>query len=64
MKWQPIETAPDGERVLVFSPGEELAVCEAIVDGGGRYYDPVYLEWDGRGATHWMPLPEPPKEIA
>jgi hypothetical protein len=62
MNWQPIETAPNDERpVLVYVPGER-PVFEAIVTSEGWFYDPTYSEWDGKGATHWMPLPEPPKE--
>jgi hypothetical protein len=65
-EWQPIETAPmDGEtRVLVYHPGGYHEVCEARLWRSRDeivYQDPVYDEWNGSGATHWMPLPEPPK---
>ncbi len=61
MEWQPIESAPrDGTLIL------------AVEKGG-----PILIEWESGGrnegfwrdqdhyvhteATHWMPLPEPPK---
>ena len=57
-EWQPIETVPTETRVLIFDP--TWRVCEAFADPNGHYFDPRYDEWDGTGATHWMPLPEPP----
>lgn len=57
MEWQPIETVPIGERVLVailYLDGWEQFVDSMDADG----------EWeitDGE-ATHWMPLPEPPPD--
>lgn len=60
--WQPIETVPAGKPVLVFVPGDEARpVLEAQAYPDGRFYDPTYDEWCGDGATHWMPLPDPPK---
>lgn len=63
-EWQPIETAPkDGTEVLGFSDMENI--------GAGYYFDFI-LFWKGKWrtssfleevyVTHWMPLPEPPKE--
>lgn len=67
-EWRPIETVPPGRRVIVFVPGmtvgngdSDARVFEAIAEPDGSYQDPVYSEWNGPGATHWMPLPEPPK---
>lgn len=66
-EWKPIETVPTAAsnmdrapRVLIFDPIENI-VCEARASANGDYYDPVYDEWSGTGATHWMPLPDPPK---
>lgn len=68
-EWQPIETAPrDETKIIVFYSGKATI---GWFDG-----DSLYLEWSrdeygprpvangrihGRLATHWMPLPEPPK---
>jgi len=64
--WQPIESAPKDEDVLIYMPDDgetEIAIghcfgdddCwypadEAICDGGPWPFQP----------THWMPLPPPP----
>jgi hypothetical protein len=71
MNWQPIETAPrDAPRhsitVLVYSP--EYGVRRGHYS---RFYaDRGEWPWSAddlsilssKGLTHWMPLPEPPKE--
>ena len=61
-RWIPIaERLPKhGERVLVCVG----AVFEAFIDDEGkwqRYYSAPLNEVLGK-PTHWMPLPEPPKE--
>ena len=51
-------------------PGERVLVCigavfEAFIDDAGkwqRYYSAPLNEVLGE-PTHWMPLPEPPKEV-
>jgi len=60
-EWQPIETAPIGVSVLLWKPNtREIYVAARIYGGAG-------LGWctpDGHEvfkASHWMPLPEPPK---
>lgn len=65
--WQPIETAPiDGRAIL-------LAVGNLIGSGRFRQINAMipsksYFFFDGAylpsGATHWMPLPEPPKGVS
>lgn len=69
-RWQPIDTAPFNQAVLVYLPHWDhygYAVYRAIqVDmGNGAHW--VSTAWAsgrnlGIGAepTHWMPLPEPP----
>lgn len=71
MEWQPIETAPDDERVLVWAQGfhnpvvAENSVYDWLMMGPGEHDLPC----DGSPAgglfrlkpTHWMPLPAPPK---
>lgn len=62
MTWQPIETAPRG------SSNEFLGWDGDIVDktweGWEEFGKPVYVraDWLSWEPTHWMPLPEPPKE--
>ena len=64
MNWQPIDTAPkDRTKVLTYGP---------LKDGSGFYqevqgywksgYWPVVLMHNSLEPTHWMPLPDPPKE--
>ncbi len=57
-EWQPIETAPIGQEVLVYVP-RRLGALYA----GARL---TGTQWWSRNLgdlkpTHWMPLPEPPK---
>jgi len=73
-EWQPIETAPRDESVLAYSPCEDMGIIswnfendewryqidldDAREDSGNGYTDYAVMEH----VTHWMPLPEPPKE--
>jgi len=62
--WQPIETVPkDGTHILLwpFTDFGESMVVVGIRTHDGWFEDVV----EGYGfdtATHWMPLPDPPKE--
>jgi hypothetical protein len=71
MSWQPIETAPKNDRLLLFGqlrqPFEGLRVNGPEVFSG--YWDDIDSAWCGSGstangpfynATHWQPLPAPP----
>jgi hypothetical protein len=74
-QWQPIETAPkDGTRLLAYMPYPHGPLARKMPPGivftakftGMRWHtddhDPfVFFNAD---PTHWMPLPEPPKETA
>lgn len=63
-EWRPIKTAPIGELILVW-------LSEPIRDGGKLTHVNTEI-WDGKKlfaekifgykATHWMPLPQAPKE--
>lgn len=57
-EWQTIESAPkDGSQFLAYDSVGFTTVC--WWDGGE-----ICAAWDGTvftDATHWMPLPEPPK---
>lgn len=67
MNWQPIETAPKDEqtRVLVWIDDKNYTGCafarlwfyrDGRLGGGAEGF---YGNWN---ITHWLPLPEPPKE--
>lgn len=73
--WQPIETAPkDGTKVLLTNGSwvetARWANCDErfegenwqwlLVDCEDGYYN---VTAEPNEPTHWMPLPEPPKEI-
>lgn len=70
--WQPIETAPTNQAVLVFIPNAEhygLGVYRAMrVDmGTGRRWMTTALRCGsdcrhGQNPTHWMSLPPPPQD--
>jgi len=68
-RWQPIETAPVGQYVLIafnwkknktfFNPDEEWCIgCGTYT--GRRYLEQLNLDLKDMDAK-WMPLPEPPK---
>lgn len=63
-EWKPISTAPkDGARVLVYKAATKETYVVAHVHS--EVMGPVWATPDAHvifGATHWMPLPEPPKE--
>ena len=62
-EWQQIESVPDDETVVMFYIGKEVPVIARADDywygrkpnGGGGF-----AHWLD-GASHWMPLPEPPQ---
>ena len=62
--WQPIETAPkDGETILIYGAFYDDV---ALRDVRFAYWEEVTQAWEIEGeeiiATHWMPLPEGPRE--
>ena len=66
--WQPIETAPRDEQVLViylepFFGHMAQNIDTAYLDSGSNIWAFYMTEKPivGGGVTHWMPLPEPPK---
>jgi len=76
MEWQPIETAPIDEDILVkcdnfgdINAGIHFAVVRwndeygVFADANIDWNDDVDLDVYGayQYATHWMPLPPPPK---
>lgn len=67
-QWQPIETAPkDGREILVYGIWTgEIYGPDAMPSIGVAFSGSLELTLGdayscGCDATHWMPLPEPPK---
>lgn len=69
-RWQPIETAPKDKDILI-SDGETVSqggwLTEEEWDGADYGEQINYAGWWFVGGinfkpTHWMPLPEPPRE--
>lgn len=57
MKWQPMETAPKYEPILMLMKhGAIQGQWDGEVGFGYYWRD---MEW---WPTHWMPLPPPPQE--
>lgn len=73
-EWKGIESAPrDGKRILLWGPGVWIGYWdENAAQGDGKDDSPGWQifrcdmdEWYSfcmDNPTHWMPLPEPPKE--
>ena len=64
--WQPIETAPkDGRSILAYGPGWSEVEKALWLHSAQKF---VIIDWLGEMLseyepfTHWMPLPEPPKD--
>lgn len=64
MDWQPIETAPKDGMVLVYCPdarqGKEIVAAQ--LKAGKPFLVSGIFAFDHAPATHWMPLPPPPKD--
>lgn len=67
MEWQPIETAPkDGSAILIYTPHFYFGAGVYLAWWGEEWWE-VCTEgqtlhpYSTSRATHWMPLPEPPK---
>lgn len=66
-EWMPIESAPrDGRRILGWNKWEGALVFEPYQYGSNGKFDGWRVPYDDENyaafPTHWMPLPEPPKE--
>ena len=66
MEWQTIETAPkDGTFVLIYWPTMSIYQYPLCAFNHGDEYGWELVSNRDYGEvypTHWMPLPEPPKE--
>lgn len=60
-KWQPIETAPNGETILVFRSNYEYQLVQA--EENDYTWQPYVADGFDR-PTHWMYPPKPPKATA
>lgn len=71
MEWQSIETAPkDGRKIILWLADEGFSVMAnwRVLDVGTENEWSGFWIWEMdvgadflHDATHWMPLPEPPK---
>lgn len=58
--WQLISTAPkDGTRVLVAMPSGVVTISFWAQD---HWWSPFSGRHERQQPTHWMPLPNPPKD--
>jgi hypothetical protein len=55
-EWKPIETAPKDTLILMFAPPEKLSHKPEQ-----EFEMKVSTTRNWCWATHWMPLPEPPR---
>lgn len=66
--WQPIDTAPkNSEEILLYCPGNHPLQLMGFFssDAGGRWEhcsESLYYEEQEIFPTHWMPLPDAPKD--
>lgn len=64
MKWQPIETAPKTDSVLLWNG---VRVFEGSINSGVWWSEFDMGDYEqgmpeAPQPTHWMPLPEPPRK--
>ena len=69
IKWQPIETAPKDETLILgFDPNADCPIYVirwfSLNDetGPGYWIEAGGEEYESWNPTHWMPLPKPPGE--
>lgn len=63
MTWQPIQTAPANQQILIFEPKFARYGAGVLVAtlGNGRSWHT--LACSDVAPTHWMPLPNPPEGV-
>lgn len=59
--WQPIETAPKEEWVLLFWPYWNGPIPAVGIYCDGAWDSDSAISHDGDSPTYWMPLPPPPE---
>jgi hypothetical protein len=67
--WQPIETAPEDEHILIATTGGHVGTAYWTDEGDGKVWGWGHPEKDGGAYLHqnltplvWMPLPKHPEE--
>lgn len=63
-KWIPVsERLPEKwGSAIVYRKGEHYSMLRYTPALGWHFYDPEWGDVEVYDVTHWMPLPEPPKE--
>jgi hypothetical protein len=61
-QWQPIETAPKNKQVILYHPPVRRQRPPYDVVLGETTRVDFVGSWPARLATHWLPLPPPPKD--
>lgn len=73
MKWKPIKTAPrDGTQIIIYlaepaqvpAHGGEIMLRVVLGDMSGEETSLIGPYGQRLTATHWMPLPAPPKDAS
>ena len=65
--WRPIDTAPEGTEILVYTQPWGVIVASFSAEFGewlSRMQVPVSIREESEKPTHWRPLPEPPADAA
>lgn len=60
MEWQPIETAPKGVDLLVWTDYKRLVIAMDCSETDKRKFLTQDSQFVGK-VSYWMSLPEPPK---
>ena len=64
-EWKPIETAPKGRRAILVYRADNRCTHAAVWDDELKtwvHFGMGGVRMVGGEVTHWMPLPEPPKQ--
>jgi hypothetical protein len=61
-EWQPIETAPEEGQILVYMPEDKRQPIQVAIWHPKLKVIGNRFSFDMKTPTHWMPLPERPKE--
>lgn len=65
--WQPIETAPKDQEILIYTKGWGPIIASLSTEFGewmSRMQVPVAIKEEGDLPTHWQPLPTAPEGAA